>query len=340
MAGPLTIGIESQGTSVRAMGELAALADAAGLDAAWAPELYNRSATISVAEMCNRTSRCTVGSAIAYGVGRSPLILAAEARDLDEISDGRLVLGLGNGTRRMIADWHGQDPEAPALRMEELVPLLRQLWRLHEAPVDHEGRFYRLKIAPTGEVPPPLRERIPIYTAGVNPRMVETAGRVADGLLGHALFTPKHIEDVVLPALARGAEKAGRALADVRVASLVISVIHDDAEQARREAAAQIAFYCSAKTYAGLLDSAGFGAEGEAIREAFGRGDMEAMVAAVSAPMVDAIALAGTAEEVRAAARRYEGVLDHLILYAPSYGVSAERAFENAGSLIQTMGQP
>lgn len=338
-SGPLTIGIESQGTSVRAMGALAALADESGLDAAWAPELYNRSATISVAEMCNRTSRCTVGSAIAYGVGRSPLTLAAEARDLDEISDGRLVLGLGNGTRRMISDWHGQDPEAPAVRMEELVPLLRDLWRLHEGPVDHEGRFYRLKITPTGEVPPPLRERVPIYTAGVNPRMVETAGRVADGLLGHALFTPKHIEDVILPALERGTEKTGRQLADVRVASLVISVIHEDAEQARREAAAQIAFYCSAKTYAGLLDSCGFGAEGEVIREAFGRGDMEAMVAAVSPQMVDAVALAGTAEEVRAAARRYEGILDHLILYAPSYGVSAERALANAESLVRTMGE-
>src|SRR4051794_33035554 len=81
------------------MGALAEAAEAAGLDAAWAPELYNRSATISVAEMAGRTSRCTVGTAIAYGVGRSPLTLAAEARDLDELSDGRFVLGLGNGTR-------------------------------------------------------------------------------------------------------------------------------------------------------------------------------------------------------------------------------------------------
>src|SRR3954471_4959867 len=141
----LTLGVGAQGTSVRSMGDLAAAAEAAGLAAAWAPELYNRSATISVAEMANRTSRCTVGTAIAYGVGRSPLTLSAEARDLDELSDGRFVLGLGNGTPRMIADWHGHDPEAPAKRIEELVPLLRDLWRLHEAPIDHEGRFYRLR---------------------------------------------------------------------------------------------------------------------------------------------------------------------------------------------------
>jgi len=182
-----------------------------------------------------------------------------------------------------------------------------------------------------------VRKRIPIYTAGVNPRMVETAGRVSDGLLGHALFTTDHIEAVILPALERGAAHSGRDLAEIQVASLVISVVHEDAERARREAAAQIAFYCSAKTYAGLLGSCGFGAEGAAIREAFARRDMEAMVAAVSEPMVDAIALAGTGDEVRAAAGRYEGLLDHLILYAPSYGVSAERAQENAESLVREM---
>ncbi|HEY0277236.1 MAG TPA: LLM class flavin-dependent oxidoreductase [Solirubrobacterales bacterium] len=338
MAAPLTFGIESQGTSVRAMGDLAAAAERAGLDAAWAPELYDRSATISVAEMAHRTERCTVGTAIAYGVGRSPLTLAAEARDLDEVSGGRFVLGIGNGTRRMISDWHGQDPEAPAVRIEELVPLLRRIWNLHEEPVDHEGRFYRLRIKPTGDVAPAARA-IPIYTAGVNPRMIESAGRVADGLLGHALFTAEHIAEVVRPAIAKGAAHADRDPADIAVASLVISVVDDDADRARAEAAAQIAFYCSAKTYAALLDSHGFVAEGAAIREAFAAGDFAAMVAAVSDEMVDRMALAGTPEEVKAAAKRYEGILDHLILYAPSYGVSPERAEENANGLVAAFGE-
>jgi probable F420-dependent oxidoreductase len=331
----LTVGIEPQGASVRDMGEIAAAADAAGLDAAWTPELYNRSATITLAEMAHRTQRCRVGTAIAYGVGRTPLVLAAEARDLDEISDGRFVLGLGNGTRRMIADWHGADPDAPAVRMEELVTLVRALWDVHETgAVHHDGRFYRLHFVPTGELIPPRTARLPIYTAGVNPRMVETAGRVADGLLGHTLFTPEHIEAVIKPAIAKGAAHAGRDPAKVAVASLVFAAVHDDAEVARREVAAQIAFYASAKSYGSLLEAIGFGAVGAAIRDAFARGDHAAMVAAVPDAMVDALAVAGTPADVRDGLRRYEGVLDHAILYTPSFGLAPERVRENALGLI------
>jgi probable F420-dependent oxidoreductase len=329
----LTVGIEPQGIPIAAMAEVAAAADEAGLEGVWAPELYDRSATITVAAMIERTRRIGVGTSIAYGVGRSPLTLAAEARDLDELSGGRFVLGLGNGTRRMISDWHGTDPSAPAVRMEELVGLVRKLWRMHEGPVEHDGRFYHLHFSVTGEVTAPARQ-IPIYTAGVNPRMIETAGRVSDGLLGHALFTTGYIEDVVLPAIHRGAERAGRSPAEVRIASLVLAAVSDDAEAARREVAAQIAFYASAKSYAPLLDAIGFAAQGAAIREAFGRGDLAAMVAAVDDRMIDAVALAGTARDVRDGLRRYEGLLDHAILYVPSFRLGPERVRESALGLI------
>lgn len=79
-----------------------------------------------MAATATRTQRCRIGSSILCGVGRRPLVLATEARDLDELSSGRLVLGIGNGTKRMMSDWHGiSDTSAPALRMEELVPLPR-----------------------------------------------------------------------------------------------------------------------------------------------------------------------------------------------------------------------
>ncbi len=116
---------------------------------------------------------------------------------------------------------------------------------------------------------------------------------------------------------------------------MVICAIHDDPEVARREAAQQIAFYSSVKSYDTVLDVSGFAKEGAAIREAFGRRDLPAMFAAVTDDMIDAMAVAGTAAEVREGLRRYEGVLDHIVLYSPSIGVSPERIAENLGNLIR-----
>lgn len=328
-------GVSVLGADLKTLIATAEAADRSGFDAAWTSEFYTRSGSISMAAMAGATQRCRLGSSIMYGVGRSPLVLATEALDLDELSGGRAVLGLGNGTRRMMRDWHGAaDTSAPALRMEELVGLIRRIWNLHEGPVRHEGRFYTMNLVPTGEVEPP-RRAVPIVTAGVRPRMCEAAGRVADGLAGHPLFTTTYVEDVVRPAIARGAARTGRDPHDVELISMVICAIHDDPEVARREAAQQIAFYSSVKTYEPVLEASGFATQGRAIREAFGRRDLPAMYAAVTDDMIDAMSVAGTAEQVRSGLKRYEGVLDHIVLYSPSIGLAPERVQENLDSLIR-----
>ncbi len=329
-----TLGISAFAPDIHGTVRLAEAADAAGFDTIWTSELYNRSATIALAAMAGVTPNAKLGSAITYGVGRSPLTLAAEARDLDELTSGRFILGLGNGTGRMIDDWHGLDPSSPATRMEELVSLLRDVWNVHEQPVDHDGRFYRLKFRPIEPPPLPVTAHLPIYTAGVNPRMIETAGRVADGIIGHPICSKQYIDEVMRPAVALGAERAGRSPDDIEITSMVISVISDDEEQARNEAARQISFYGSVKTYGYLLDHCGFGAEAEAIRTAFRARDAEAMVAAVSDEMIDAMAVTGTADQVREGLRRYDGTLDHTIVYSPTHLLSPERVEENLMSLI------
>ncbi|MBA3741522.1 LLM class flavin-dependent oxidoreductase [Sporichthya sp.] len=338
-ATPATLGLSAFAPDIAGTLRIARAADEAGLDTTWTSELFNRSATIALAAMAGVTRRCKLGSAITYGVGRSPLTMNAEARDLDELSGGRFVLGLGNGTRRMISEWHGLDPDAPAVRMEELVGLLRKLWNVHQAPIDHEGRFYRLKFRPIENTPPPLSARLPIYTAGVNPRMIESAGRVADGLIAHPICSPKYLEEVVRPAVARGADHAGRAAEDVAVTSMIISVIHDDEERARDEAANQIGFYSSVKSYHGVLSAGGFGKEAAQIREAFAARDLQAMRRAVTDPMIDELAVAGTAEQVMTGLKRYDGVLDHTIIYAPTHNIAAERVEENLLSLIAMVAQ-
>ena len=335
-----SIGICSFAGDMATPVEVAQAADAAGLDAAWTGEFNDRSAIVAMAAMAHHTRRCRIGSAIAYAVGRSPLVLANEARGLDEISGGRLVLGLGTGTKGMQIGWHGvRDPESPALRLEELVPLLRRIWKLHEGPVRHEGRFYSMNLTPTAEVLPPTRERIPIFTAGVNERMIETAGRVSDGLVCHPTFSSQYVHDVVRPAIARGADRTGRDPGAVEIAGMLMCSVHEDEEIARREVAAQIAFYTAPKAYAPMFDKSGFAAEAERIRKAFADRDTNAMIDAVTDDMLDAIGVAGTADQVRAGIARRASDFDHVALYSPSFTMTPERVRQNTLDLVRVAAQ-
>jgi probable F420-dependent oxidoreductase len=311
---------------VRDAARTAAAAESLGYHSAWSPEFYTRSAVVSLAAMAQATTTIRIGSAIAYAVGRTPLVLATEARSLDELSGGRLALGLGTGTTRMMADWHGIDPAGPAARMEELLPLLRELWRLHTGPVRHDGRFYHADIAPTAEMTAPVRDRIPVFTAGVNPRMVEVAGRAADGYLGHPLFTPRYFDEAVRPAVAAGAARGDRDPADVEIAALVICSVADDEEQARREAAAQIAFYAVPRTYQKVLDVSGFAGVGARVRAAFSLRDYAGMAAAVPDDLVDLAAAAGSPAQVAHRLRLLSRCADHVIVYPASFGMTAERS--------------
>lgn len=319
--------VVSGGSGMADVAESARLAEQAGFESAWATEFYDRSATISIAAMAAATSTITLGSAIAYAFGRTPLVWAAEARDLDELTGKRLIIGLGTGTRRMQRDWHGLDGEHPASRMEELVPLIRRLLRLHEGPVEHEGRFYRMKVQPTVPVTAPARSDLPIYLAGVNPRMVQAAGRVGDGLIGHPLFTPEYVEAVVRPALARGAEIGGSD-SPVPIAGYITCSVDADRDAARQAARTVVAFNSTVKTYRIIHRHHGFETQAERIRERWQSGDFGAAVEEVSDEMLDTIALAGTAEEVsKRYAERWAGVYERPLLWPPAFtGLDGVRA--------------
>jgi probable F420-dependent oxidoreductase len=307
----------------RRAAEIARSAERAGFSAVWVSELYNRSATVPMAALAAATERILIGSNIAYGAARSPMVLAAEARDLDELSGGRIVLGLGNGTPGMMQNWMGVDGSAPAARMEELVAALRTLWRLHEGPVAHEGRFYSFAITPTIPTAPPVRDPLPIWTAGVNPRMVRVAGRVADGLVGHPMMTAAYVEEVLRPELARGAAEVGRETVP-GVSGTRICAVDEDEEAARGRAAFAIAQYAAARVYDRLFALHGWSRAQERIRSAAKARDLAAMAAAVTDEMVDAMAIACRPADLPRLAAHHAEPFDHLNLTAPPWGLEPE----------------
>lgn len=331
----LTIFVGGRGRArFRRAADLARRAEAAGFGAVWTGELYSRSATIPMAALGLATEHVSVGSNIAYGVGRAPMVWAVEARDLDELTEGRLVLGLGNGTRGMMENWLSTDGSSPAARMEELITVLRALWRLHEGPVHHEGRFYTVHLAPPATVAPPFRERLPIWTAGVGPAMVRVAGRVSDGLVAHPMMTPEYSAQVLRPELERGADQAGRSLDGFVVKGMRMCAVDDDVEAARWRIAVAISQYAASRVYDRLFALHGWEADQQRIRAAAKDGDPQAMAAAVPDAAVDAIGIACRPADLPALVERHAAGFDHLDLCAPPWGLDDDQLEDATGRIV------
>ena len=317
---PLPVDINLSGDTPEEIADTARAAEVAGLAGAWCPELH-RSATVSLAVAAAATERIALGTGIALAFTRSPMTLALEAMDLDELSDGRLALGLGAGVRRLNQRWHGAAYDPPVRRMRELVAAVRELIAAMAEGRDARspGRHYDIAVVGFRRPEGARRARIPVWLAAVLPGMTGLAGEIADGFLDHPVTTPQWLEEVTLPGLRAGAERAGREPPAVAAAMICAASEHDPAG-ALRAAALTVGFYATVKTYEPLFQMHGFDARLPAIRGAFmDRGDPGRLVEAVGEDMTRAFAAAGTPAEVRARAAVYADRADRLWAATPHH---------------------
>lgn len=320
--------------------ELAARAEAAGFDSVWAPEFHNHSGPLALAGAALQTESVELGTAIAWAFGRSPLLTAVTALDLDELSAGRFVLGLGTGTRRMRTDWLGAPAERPARRLRETVEAIRAVWSAADGgAIEYEGELVRLSVRPYGRQGQ-VRAALPIYLAAVNEGMARTAGAVADGLVGHPMATVRYIEDVLRPAIAEGAEAEGRSGASVAIADWLLVAPADDAAAAREDAKRQIAFHATVRTYDRILDLHGFTEIAAEIRERWRSFDLPAMTSLVTDEMLDVMAVAGTPDECRERVAERGKSVERLLLGAPVVATDPSRIREYHEAIVDTFGTP
>ena len=296
--------------------KLAADAEAAGFGALWTSEMFHDPFS-PLAAAATGTSRIGLGTSIALAFVRSPWVLALTALDLDAMSGGRFVLGLGTGLKRINERWHGIAYGKPTPHIREVVQLVRLITeRAHGGePIKFSGQFYTLDIQGWRRPQPPVRERIPIYLAGVREGMIRAAASVADGLLGHPIYSLRWTKEVVIPALARGLKEAGREREGFELCLAVCCAVDSDVGRARRAAAATIAFYATVKTYEPLFAS--FPTEVRAIREALLKGNTAGAAEAVSDEMIDTFAATGDADQVRAQVKPYLDLADTVCLSPP-----------------------
>lgn len=329
----------------------ARIAEAAGFESAWVAELEH-SAFVQAAAAIRATERLAIGTGVALAFPRSPTITAMEAADLASLSGGRFRLGLGSQVRRIVEGRFGVEYDQPAARMEDYVRAVRSVWAArHGDRSGHHGAFYRISI-PSFELRQVAdRERNPmtdpgdtagddppVLVAAVGPFMCRTAGRVADGLIGHPLASPAWLRDIVAPALAAALEGAGRRADGCPITASVLTSIGPDADAARRAAKLQLAFYATTPNYAGILRLHGREAVVGEVRRAFVRGDRERMIRAIDDDLLDAIAIAGRPDEARDRLKAWQGLAETAVLAIPFFGVGAEFGRELWHAIVATFG--
>lgn len=305
--------------------EVAQLADASGIDSVWTSE-SQRSPFVPLSGAAQVTSRVGLGVGIALAFVRSALTTTITALDLDEISNGRLTLGLGSGVSRLNEAWHGATFGKPVPHLREVVAAIRAIEQMIATGevARLSGEYLNLDLAGYSRPYRPVRGSIPLYLAGVGQLMLRLAGEVADGWLGHELNSERYIEGPVMSGLERGLRQSGRQREAFTVAPSLVCAISDSPAEAQEMASGTVAFYASVRSFAPLFEWHGFGAEAEGIRRAFRGGDHEGWRAQVSKSMVQTFAAAGTRSQVQERLRSYAQWADLVKVSAPPHAVTPE----------------
>lgn len=320
------------------IGSMAQMVEQAGFESCWAAETTN-SSFVTAQIAIQATSKINVGTAITLAFPRSPTITAMEAMDLDELSGGRFMIGLGTQVKRINQNRFSVKFEHPAPKLKEYAQVMRTVFAANRGDdVVFEGRFYNVTMPTFGGLRQPPPRDIPIYFAAVNKLMARYCGEVADGLLGHPLASVKYLEEVVRPAIADGTERAGREPDACNLTASPLISISDDVDLARREVKLQIAFYATTRTYTPILELHGKANLVPALREAFEKKDKDKMVSLIDDDLCDEIAAAGTAEEVKDRVKEWHRVADRLMVAGPWYGPGPQRMMENYQALVETFG--
>ncbi len=258
---------------------LTEIAEERGFDAVWKGESNSTDPLVLLSAMASRTSRIKLGTAIYHIYGRSPVTLGIQSATFNDVSDGRLLLGLGVANKT-IAAWHQGTFDRPLRRIREYVDVVRAVARGER--VDYDGEAYpvhgfKLSWRPTH---PELR----IYYAGLGEQMTRLAGKIADGIILN-IANPAKIREIIANVHA-GAVDAGRDPEAIDYCVKVRVAMNADRELARRKLKQVLTFYNLADHYKDMVAGMGFAEGSAAIRVAYASGGFKAAAAAVPDEML------------------------------------------------------
>jgi F420-dependent oxidoreductase-like protein len=307
-------------------------AERLGYDSVWSAEAYGSDAATVLGWLAGQTERIRIGSAIFQIPARSPAMTAMTAATLDQISQGRMVLGLGTSGPQVSEGWHGQRFGRQLQRTRDYVAVVRKALareRLEyhgetiELPLpDGPGKALKLTIGP-------VQERIPIYLAAVGPRNTALAGEIADGWLPF-MFSAEHI-DVLREPLEEGAQRAGRSLDGFEIAPTVNAYVSEDRAAARDLMRPVLALYIGGmgsrerNFYNAAVQRFGFEDAAREVQDLYLEGRKDEAGAALPDELIDQLTLCGPRDVVRDRLRAYRDAGVGSVLVTPMAFTRDER---------------
>lgn len=312
------------GMTVRDIVSISVEAEAAGFNSVYVTEAW-RSGFVPLTAIAMATQRIRLGTYVLNAYGRSPLLTGMSAIDLDEVSGGRLLLGIGSGNRHINEEWQGIPHKEPYRKMHEYVTVLRRIVqaRIGET-VAYEGKLHRMHWVPAVQ---PLRAGIPIYLSAIFPKMVQVAGQVADGVAIGAITSVEYIRDVLQPRVRTAAAEAGRdpnALGFLMAGFVSVSEDREQARQAAREAICRLFHPLPHPYYDFMLREHGFSSAADAAKKYMPEGKLQHAAEAMTDEILDRVTIAGTPEECRRRIAAYQQVVGEVICVNVFYSAAKD----------------
>ncbi|HEX3511091.1 MAG TPA: LLM class flavin-dependent oxidoreductase [Solirubrobacteraceae bacterium] len=286
----------STGTSLPQAIERVRLAESLGYEAVYVTHVAGRESLTVITAYAMSTSRIRVGTGVMPIYTRTPATMAQTAATIDELSDGRMTLGLGVSHRGIVEGWHGQTIERPVAEMREYASIVRAILR-GEDPPSHDR--WRTGFRLVGLDP---RPQLPIYLAALSPAMLRLAGEVADGVVLW-LCNPAYIREVVVPEVTAGRERAGLTLDGFDIVAAVPSAATEEPQEAIGAIRRDLIPYFGLPFYRAMIERTGFAGDIAAYDDA--GGEVDRMAAAISDRFINDLAAIGEPAAVRAGVERY-----------------------------------
>lgn len=300
--------------------------ESAGMTGTFAAQVYGPPfAPLAAASVS--TGKLLIATGIAIALTRSPFETAMAAIDLDRMSNGRFVLGLGTSVRAWTEGIFGMPYGSPVAHLRETIEVIRlAIAKSHTGELDrYDGKFYKLDFSEFQATPPPPREVIPIWISALRSAMTRLGAEIGDGVIGHPIWSLGWLRTTVLDDLREGLARSGRKRDDIELNCWFWTTPNLDVRQSVEDARAVVAFYAGMEQYEPYFAAHGFKTQCKALQEGVKRGSYAEVAHLVPDEMACAFVVTGTPDDVRRKLEPVWEIADSVCLAPPVLSLSAEQ---------------